>query len=201
MQAGAGLKDLGQSVDLGDLEEEEGTKEGGKMSLSLAQPQIREWLSKRRANLRPVGTFFNTANFQVPPSAGRLSKRVVKNLEFFQSNYVCVFIILVLYCLISSPLLLFVIAGAGGAAYYATAKNEGRKIAVAGHEVTLAQQYAAIAVTSIPFFLLAGAGGVVFWVLGASMFFISVHAAFYNYDALDVPEDQEQLVGAIVEEV
>merc|ERR1712002_129640 len=201
MQAGAGLKDLGQSVDLGDLEQDEKEKAESGMSLSVAQPLVREWLAKRRANLRPVGTFFNTANFQVPPSAGRLSKRVVKNLEFFQSNYVCVFIILVLYCLISSPLLLFVIAGAGGAAYYATAKNEGRKIAVAGHEVTLAQQYAAIAVTSIPFFLLAGAGGVVFWVLGASMFFISVHAAFYNYDALDVPEDQEQLVGAIVEEV
>ena len=33
------------------------------------------------------------------------------------------------------------------------------------------------------------------------MFFITGHAAFYNYDALDVPEDQEPLVGAIVEEV
>merc|ERR1711942_492275 len=197
-----GMSELEVGLLSGEIEEEEVKKESGSgMSLSVAQPLVRDWLSKRRANLRPVGTFFNTANFQVPPSAGRLSKRVVKNLEFFQSNYVCVFIILVLYCLISSPLLLFVIAGAGGAAYYATAKNEGRKIAVAGHEVTLAQQYVAIAVTSIPFFLLAGAGGVVFWVLGASMFFISVHAAFYNYDALDVPEDQEQLVGAIVEEV
>ena len=103
---------------------------------------------------------------------------------------------------------------------------------IPGHEVTLAQQYAAIATASIPFFLLAGAGGVVFWVvtpisifaqfstihnqpptayqvqltidfqvLGASLFFITAHAAFYNYDALEVPEDQEQLVGAIVEEV
>ena len=34
-----------------------------------------------------------------------------------------------------------------------------------GHEVSLAQQYAAIATASIPFFLLAGAGGIVFWVL------------------------------------
>ena len=42
---------------------------------------------------------------------------------------------------------------------------------------------------------------VIFWLLGASLFFITAHAAFYNYDALDVPEDQEQLVGAIVEEV
>ena len=38
-------------------------------------------------------------------------------------------------------------------------------------------------------------------VLGASLFSITAHAAFYNYDALEVPEDQEQLVGAIVEEV
>merc|ERR1712061_33375 len=115
--------------------------------------------AKRRANLRPVGTFFNTANFQVPPSAGRLSKRLVKNVDYFQSNYVLVFLILVLYCLISSPLLLIVIAGAGGAAYFAAVKNETRKIAIAGHEGTLAQQYAAIATASIPFFLLAGAGG------------------------------------------
>ena len=71
----------------------------------------------------------------------------------------------------------------------------------AGHEVSLAQQYGVIALTAVPFFLLAGAGGIVFWVLGASMFFITGHAAFYNYDALDVAEDQEPLVGAIVEEV
>merc|ERR1712127_462993 len=190
-----------QEVKLDFGEQEAAGAGAGGMSLSVAQPVVREGFNKRRATLRPIGTFFNTANFQVPPSAGRLSKRVVKNVEYFQSNYVCMFLILVLYCLISSPLLLIVIAGAGGAAYFASIKNETRKIAIAGHEVTLAQQYAGIAAVSIPFFLLAGAGGIVFWVLGASLFFITAHAAFYNYDALEVPEDQEQLVGAIVEEV
>merc|ERR1712032_727221 len=197
-----GMSELEEGLLSGEIKEGEEEKQvsGSGMSLSVAQPLVREWLAKRRANLRPVGTFFNTANFQVPPSAGRLSKRLVKNVDYFQSNYVLVFLILVLYCLISSPLLI-VIAGAGGAAYFASIKNETRKIAIAGHEVTLAQQYAAIATASIPFFLLAGAGGIVFWVLGASLFFITAHAAFYNYDALEVPEDQEQLVGAIVEEV
>ena len=52
--------------------------------------------------------------------------------EYLQSNYVLVFLILVIYCLISSPLLLIVIAGAGGAAYFASIKNETRKIAIAG---------------------------------------------------------------------
>merc|ERR1712212_804589 len=195
-----GMSELEEGLLSGEIEEEEVKESGSGMSLSVAQPLVRDWLAKRRANLRPVGTFFNTANFQVPPSAGRLSKRLVKNVDYFQSNYVLVFLILVLYCLISPPLLI-VIAGAGGAAYFASIKNETRKIAIAGHEVTLAQQYAAIATASIPFFLLAGAGGIVFWVLGASLFFITAHVAFYNYDALEVPEDQEQLVGAIVEEV
>eukprot|EP00090_Calanus_glacialis_P024404 TRINITY_DN378_c0_g1_i1.p1 TRINITY_DN378_c0_g1~~TRINITY_DN378_c0_g1_i1.p1 ORF type:complete len:203 (-),score=65.35 TRINITY_DN378_c0_g1_i1:122-730(-) len=169
--------------------------------LNISQPVVKEWFTNKRANLRPLGTFFNTANFQVPPSAGRLTKRLYKNIEYFQSNYVLVFLVLVVYCLISSPLLLIVIAAAGGASYFASTKNSQRKLAIAGHEVSLAQQYGLIAVCSIPFFLWAGAGGIVFWVLGASMFFITGHAAFYNYDALDVPEDQEPLVGAIVEEV
>merc|ERR1712203_397877 len=152
---GTGMSEPEEGLLSGEIKEGEEEKQmgGSGMSLSVAQPLVREWLAKRRANLRPVGTFFNTANFQVPPSAGRLSKRLVKNVDYFQSNYVLVFLI--------------VIAGAGGAAYFAAVKNETRKIAIAGHEVTLAQQYAAIATASIPFFLLAGAGGVVFWVLGA----------------------------------
>jgi len=177
----------------------------GGMSLpvpvNISQPAVKEWFGKRRANIRPLGEFFNTSNFQVPPSAGRLTKRLYKNVEYFQSNYVMVFIVLVLYCLISSPLLLIVIAATGGACYIAGLKNADRKLSIAGHEVSLAQQYGLIGVCSIPFFLIAGAGGVVFWVLGASLFFITGHAAFYNYDALDVADDQEQLMGSIVEEV
>merc|ERR1712098_583073 len=193
-------------VDLGAAQQDlEDTEKTWGMSLpvplNMSQPLLKEWVGKRRANLRPVATFFNTAHFQVPPSAGRLSKRLLKNLDYFQSNYVLVFLVLVLYCLVSSPLLLIVIAATGGACYFAQAKAKERKLAIAGHEVSLAQQYGAISVCSIPFYLLAGAGAIVFWVLGASLFFITGHAAFYNYDALDVPEDQEQLVGTIVEEV
>lgn len=44
-------------------------------------------------------------------------------------------------------------------------------------------------------------GAVVFWVIGASFFVICLHASFYNFDALDLMEDQQELTGAIVEEV
>merc|ERR1711892_78774 len=193
--------DLSGEIDQQDTSEQASPVMSLPVPLNLSQPLVKEWFAKKRANIRPLGTFFNTANFQVPPSAGRLTKRLYKNIEHFQSNYMLVFLVLVVYCLISSPLLLIVIAAAGGASYFASSKNGDRKLAIAGREVSLAQQYGLIALCSIPFFLWAGAGGVVFWVLGASMFFITGHAAFYNYDALDVPEDQEPLVGAIVEEV
>merc|ERR1712241_136231 len=100
-----GMSELEEGLLAGQLDEQdEKEKAESGMSLSVAQPLVREWLAKRRANLRPVGTFFNTANFQVPLSAGRLSKRLVKNVDYFQSNYVLVFLILVLYCPISSSL-------------------------------------------------------------------------------------------------
>jgi len=191
---------LGQDID----SKQEGS-ESAAMSLSskinISSPAVREWINARKATIRPIGMFFNNKNFQVPPSAGRLSKRMLKNVDYFQSNYVIVFLVLFLYCLITSPLLLIVIALAGGASYAISIRNQTQKVVVAGHEISLAGQFSIVLLCCIPLFLLAGAGGVVFWVLGASLFTISLHAAFYNYDALDVPEDQEPLVGEIVEEV
>ena len=33
--------------------------------INLSQPALKEWLGNRRANIRPLGQFFNTHNFQV----------------------------------------------------------------------------------------------------------------------------------------
>ena len=60
------MSELEEGLLAGQLDEQdEKEKPESGMSLSVAQPLVREWLAKRRANLRPVGTFFNTANFQV----------------------------------------------------------------------------------------------------------------------------------------
>ena len=74
---------------------------------------------------------------------------------FFQ---VFVFLILFLYCLITSPFLLVAMAASGGACWYAGHRNQDRKLILGGKEVPLAQQYAAIGVISIPLFVIAGAG-------------------------------------------
>jgi len=172
------------------------------VNLNLSSPVLREWVSKRREEIRPWGSFVKTTNFEPPQSLPKWSKRLYKNIEHFQSNYVFVFLILFLYCLITSPFLLVAMALSGGACYYASTKQLQRKLILGGREVTLAQQYAAIAVGSIPLFVIAGAGTAVFWVIGASFFVIGLHASFYNFDALDLPlDDTQKLTGQIIEEV
>jgi len=172
------------------------------VNVNLASPVLREWFLKRREEIRPWGSFVKTTNFEPPQSLPKWSKRLYKNIEHFQSNYVFVFLILFLYCLITSPFLLVAMAMSGGACYYASTKQLQRKLILGGREVTLAQQYAAIAVGSIPLFVIAGAGTAVFWVIGASIFVIAIHASFYNFDALDLPlDDTQKLTGQIIEEV
>lgn len=59
-----------------------------------------------------------------------------------------------------------------------------------GREVSLAQQYSLVGLCSMPLFYLVGAGGVMFWVLGASCFLIMAHAAFYDFEGLVQPSEE-----------
>ncbi|XP_066952329.1 prenylated Rab acceptor protein 1-like isoform X1 [Macrobrachium rosenbergii] len=160
------------------------------VQLQLASPAAREWLSRRRENVRPWLAFVNTQNFKAPPNIQRWTKRVTKNVDYFQSNYMFVFIGLILYCLITSPLLLVAVAASLGACYVLSLRNAEKKIIVGGHELPLVHQYAAVGILSLPIFYIVGAGAALFWVLGASFFIIALHASFYNIEAILGSEDE-----------
>ena len=75
-------------------------------------------------------------------------------------------------------------------------------ISILGQEVSLQHQYIIILLCSLPFLFLTGAGSLIFWVMGVSICSILLHAAFYNYDKLEVESDEEFVVEyAVVEEV
>ncbi|KAF5291792.1 hypothetical protein FQA39_LY14280 [Lamprigera yunnana] len=149
-------------------------------------PRATEWIQQRRQNVRPWLQFGQTANFKLPQSLPRLARRLTKNIEYFQSNYIFVFLILIVYCLVTSPLLLLAVSCSLYAGYRLSKRQaENKKLVAFGHELTLVQQYAALTVCSMPIFYLAGAGAAVFWVLGASFFLIGLHASFYNIDVDD----------------
>jgi len=139
-----------------------------------------EWISRRRQGLKSWRDFFNTNKFKAPSSVSSVGRRLMMNVDQFQSNYLCVFIILFVYCILTSPLLLIALAACGGAVYYIRIKNtETSRIVIAGREIPPVYQYAAVAILSFPLFYAAGAGTTIFWVIGASIFLIVLHALFY----------------------
>lgn len=121
------------------------------------------------------------------------SKRFLKNIEYFRSNYLCVFFILMVYCVLTSPFLLLAIAASAGASYLITLKHRESPIKLFGYQLSSRQLYGAVAIASFPLFYLAGAGSAVFWVLGASLFVVGLHASIYAIETVDtenaVPED------------
>ena len=172
-----------------------------RMQAKLASPAVREWIASRRQNIRPWLQFINVNNFGKPDSLPRWSKRLVKNIDHFQSNYVFVFLGLFLYCLLTSPLLLIALGALAGGCHILRLRQQERKLMVAGREVPLAQQYAGVALLSVPIFLLVGASSALFWVIGASFFVIMLHATFFKHEALAGSEEDAELFEVTMEPV
>jgi len=150
------------------------------MSVSLTSASAREWVAKTRERVRPWTEFLNTKRFAAPKSLAPVPKRLMKNIDTFQGNYLFVFCGLVVFCILTSPMLLVALAACLGACYMINVRAETSKMAIMGKEVTVAQQYGAVGVLSFPLFWLAGAGSAVFWIIGASFFVIMLHAGFYR---------------------
>jgi len=153
------------------------------MASTPAGNTAKQWITERRQKVKPWAEFVNTKRFQAPASIPKLGRRLARNIDHFQSNYIYVFVVLIAYCLLTSPMLLLAIAASLGGCYILQLKNKERKVKFMGKEVSLAQQYVGVGLASIPIFILAGAGTAVFWVIGASIVFIVMHAAFYNYES------------------
>lgn len=138
-----------------------------------------EWIMQNRSKMASWTEFVNSNRFRKPTGVKQWTSRAVKNIQHYQTNYFCVFTILIVYCILTSPLLLIAIATLIGGCYAIKVKNQESNIKVMGHEITHAQQYGVVALLSIPLFVISGATSVVFWVLGCSFFLIGLHASFH----------------------
>lgn len=105
--------------------------------------------------------------------------------------YIIISLNRVFLCRLTSPLILIVLGGVFYACY--KIKQANAPVAFFSRQLNTNQQCIAVNIASVPLLYLAGAGAVMFWVLGASFFVISLHAAFYNIDAI-VTEDTESFL-------
>ena len=60
--------------------------------------QAKEWLWKRKAQMKPWTDFFKSSRFSRPKTVAEAGRRVVKNLEDYQSNYIVITLLLIFYC-------------------------------------------------------------------------------------------------------
>ncbi|KAK9509291.1 hypothetical protein O3M35_006640 [Rhynocoris fuscipes] len=157
-------------------------------------PSLKDFVKSCRENIRPWKEFFNTSNFKAPPTFSRLIKRAVNNISYFQGNYIIISLVLMAYCLLTSPLLLISIFASLIACYLLSLRNAEKKLIVYGKEVTLNQQYSLVGLFSLPFYYWAGVGQAVFWVLGATCFVVSLHAGLYSIEEVLSAEDQLNLM-------
>ncbi|CAG2105432.1 unnamed protein product [Medioppia subpectinata] len=152
---------------------------------NLTQLSPKQLLLSRWQVMKSWGMFADTNRMLFPTAINQWSRRLVKNLQYFQSNYMCLFIILFIYCVLTSPLLLLALSASVGGAYILTLKNAERPLKFFGRRLTLGQQYLCLAVASLPLFYVVGAGAAVFWVMGASLFVVGLHASIYAIEAVD----------------
>lgn len=62
-------------------------------------PKLNDLITVFRGNLRPWSEFLNFSNFKSIGSLQRLSSRFLRNIAYFQMNYIAISFILILYCL------------------------------------------------------------------------------------------------------
>ncbi|XP_041974114.1 prenylated Rab acceptor protein 1 isoform X4 [Aricia agestis] len=141
---------------------------------------------------RPWTQFVATENFKPPASLPRLTRRFYRNVEYFQANYLIVFLGLFAYCLITSPLLL--IAMVASFFGYRKLTSGPNTLKIGNWELSKTQQYGVAAGCSMALCWLAGAGAVLFWVLGATVTVVALHASFFDAETLPVAEDQFPII-------
>lgn len=126
--------------------------------------------------------FFNTSQMlKAPSNRQQLTRRLLTNLSYFQGNYLCVSFVLIIYCILTSPLLLLAIMAYLVALYLATVRSaHGRHLRLIGYRFNLQQQYSFLTLISVPLLWVAGAPSAVFWVIGASFVVVGLHASMYG---------------------
>ncbi|KAH7726768.1 prenylated Rab acceptor [Aphelenchoides avenae] len=157
--------------------------------------QAAQWFSDRRQTLRAWSEFFRCAKFGLPPSLTAVVPRIKNNLQYFLSNYMCVFIVLMVYCILTSFLMLLTLIALGGLFYTIRQRTAKGPVVFGGHEIPPSLMYTAAIMICIPFFALADVGAVMYWVIGSSIFVILAHATLYASE--EVPGSEFEVVTVV----
>jgi len=134
-------------------------------------------LQQQREKIRPWAEFADQKAFAAPVSMQEWTKRLLKNIEHYQANYIITFMLLMVYCILTSPLPLIALA-VSATGSYVVSKHEGQQLVIGGKTIPPQFRYALVGLISFPLLFIAGVGAALFWTLGVTATLIGGHASF-----------------------
>jgi len=129
-------------------------------------------------SMRTWGGFCDKTKLSLP-KVTEIHIRLKSNLMYFQTNYIAVFALLLLYSIITNPWFLIVVGLCGGLWLYIF-HYRAEPILVRGREVTSREKTIGLSVVTGLLFYIAGITNSIFWLLGASIAVTALHALFYT---------------------
>jgi len=160
------------------------------------QRVARRMLDLFRQRLRPwTSEFFSFAKFGWPPSVVKVVPRIKHNLQYFTTNYLCLAAILLIYCILTSFLMLLTLVVLGGLIYTIYTRTQKGPVVISGYEIPPSLLYTLALMVCFPMFVLADVGEVMYWVIGSSFFLILAHSTFYCSE--EVPGSEFEVVNVV----
>lgn len=147
---------------------------------------FRSW----KTGIRPWSEFLRVSNFSCPPCTNGWVTRIKKNLTYFLANYFAITVVLALCSIITSFWLLISTIILGILIYIirrATAKGP---IIIGEEEIPSWILYAIAVFVTIPLFIFAHVGYIIYCAIGVSAIIIFVHALFYGNEPEIIDNDK-----------
>eukprot|EP00920_Eleutheroschizon_duboscqi_P026293 GHVT01064874.1.p1 GENE.GHVT01064874.1~~GHVT01064874.1.p1 ORF type:complete len:182 (+),score=4.24 GHVT01064874.1:1551-2096(+) len=167
----------------------------GATGLGLARSQLHALFLKIRQHIlirmRPWPDFFALSSFQMPQSA-TVTERIERNVRQFFVNYLLIFSIIAVSCILVNPVVLLILSVTLAASIYVATRGDFVQI---GDNTRLPVKQAQIIIAvAASFLLLIFAGEVMFMIVGLSLAAVLCHACFHvgrSYEVMSSDEDVE----------
>ncbi|KAF9336703.1 hypothetical protein BG006_007770 [Podila minutissima] len=138
---------------------------------------IRKFREERLSSLRPFAEFFDLNRCSKPNSLASATSRLNYNINYFQSNYLLLFLGITGYSLITNVMLMFSVGVVvGGTHYISKVPPEG--VVIGQNTYTARQLQTGLTCLAVPLFFFSSTVGTIFWIIGASAVSILGHATF-----------------------
>eukprot|EP00040_Diaphanoeca_grandis_P020462 m.108849 g.108849 ORF g.108849 m.108849 type:complete len:212 (+) comp27909_c0_seq2:155-790(+) len=137
---------------------------------------IKKRVVDKKEQAAPWGKFLDLRKASKPKTLSVAYSRIATNVVRFQGNYFLIAVGLMLYCMITSPILIVALAVLMFTGGLLLRGGKDRKIL--GYTLTAEDQMRYGAILTIPLLWMSAAGGTLFWVIGAMLVLVGIHAAF-----------------------